>query len=169
MQKTFLEFYKSMDSLRWSKEKKMQKEKTRGLHPGEGGLPENEEDSDAELDLTEPTDDADDVDDVDLSIEEPDTDNPETDEDENPNRQGLISTIPGAHLVYKRKNEDGTYDEMWIFKISNALKDELVIQREILAGTDIPETKMTSKDGTQYYELWTAGDAQILKVFGLPN
>ena len=32
--------------------------------------------------------------------------------EDDPDRQGLIRTVKGAHLVYKRKQEDGTYDEL---------------------------------------------------------
>jgi len=33
-----------------------------------------------------------------------------------PDRQGSIRTVPDAHLVYKRKNENNLYDELWIYK-----------------------------------------------------
>ena len=88
---------------------------------------------------------------------------------DNPDLQGVIRTIPNAHLVYKRQQEDGTFDELWIYNVDQDYKKELKVRRAILAGTDIPINKMKSPDGSQTYELWTVGNAQMLKVRGLPN
>lgn len=85
----------------------------------------------------------------------------------NPDRQGVIRVIPGAHLIYKRQNEEGTYDELWIYNVGKAMKDELEIRRDILAGTDIPPRRQKSKDGTQSYRLSTMGNAQIMEITGL--
>jgi hypothetical protein len=92
-----------------------------------------------------------------------------SDEWEDPDKQGVIRTIPNAHLVHKRQQEDGTFDELWIFNILDDFKKELKIRRAILAGTDIPINKMRSPDGSQTYELWTVGNGQMLKIQGLPN
>lgn len=91
------------------------------------------------------------------------------DEWEDPDKQGVIRTIPNAHLVYKRQQEDGTFDELWHYNIGEDFKKELKIRRAILAGTDIPINKMTSPDNSQTYELWTVGNGQMLKIQGLPN
>jgi hypothetical protein len=96
------------------------------------------------------------------------SDEVETEKSENPNRQGLIRTIKNAHLVYKRQTPDGTYNELWIYNIGNGkFRDELVIRRAILAGTDIPPNKTKSPDGTQEYEVWTIGNAQLVQITGL--
>jgi len=87
---------------------------------------------------------------------------------EDPDRQGLVRKVKGAHLVYKRQIEDGTYEELWIYNSGN-LRDELDIRKAVLAGTDIPTSKTTSPDGTQKYELWSAGNAEMLQIKGLPN
>ena len=71
--------------------------------------------------------------------------------------------------MYKRQDEEGTYEELWIYKLKDQVKDELEIRRDILAGTDIPQNKMKSEDGTQEYELWTSGNVQWLNIKGLPN
>lgn len=87
---------------------------------------------------------------------------------EDPDRQGLVRKVKGAHLVYKRQIEDGTYEELWIYNSGN-MRDELDIRKAVLAGTDIPTTKTSSPDGTQKYELWSAGNAEMLQIQGLPN
>lgn len=86
-----------------------------------------------------------------------------------PDRQGLIRFVKGAHLVYKRQNNEGTYDELWQIKISGDLDDALEVRRAILAGTDIPPRATKSQDGSQSYTLTTLGNAQILAIKNLPQ
>jgi hypothetical protein len=89
---------------------------------------------------------------------------------EDPNRQGLIRTVKGAHLVYKRKDDTGTFSELWIYPIDQkGIRTEMQIRRDILAGTDIPEKQVSSDDGSQELDLWTAGNAQLILITGLPN
>lgn len=85
------------------------------------------------------------------------------------NYQGVIRTVPNAHLVFKRQLEDGTFDELWQYNLGDDFKKELKVRRAILAGTDIPINKMRSPDNSQTYDLWTVGNGQLLKVKGLPN
>jgi len=99
------------------------------------------------------------VEDTDAEMEEP----------LDPNRAGIIRTVDNAHLVYKRQAENGTYEELWIYNIHDATNDELDIRRDILAGTDIPAKKTKSADGAQSYSVSTMGNAQMLKISGLPN
>lgn len=89
-------------------------------------------------------------------------------EPEDPDRQGLIRTVNKAHLIYKRKTDDGTYDEMWMYNVSN-LRDNISVRKAILAGTDIPPNRSQSPDGSQSYELWTAGNAEMMLIKGLPQ
>lgn len=96
-------------------------------------------------------------------LTEPNIDN------EDPNRQGVIRTVPKAHLVYKRQTSDGTYEELWIYTTGGSMQDELTIRRAILAGTDIPANKVKSPDGSQSYEIWTVGNGQLLNIKGLPQ
>lgn len=100
--------------------------------------------------------------------EHPELDGIADDAAEDPDRQGLIRTVKNAHLVYKRETEDGTYEELWVYNVSN-MRDELEAKKAILAGTDIPTNKMRSPDGTQTYEIWAAGNAEMILVKGLPN
>ncbi len=93
----------------------------------------------------------------------------EGNEKEDPNFQGVIRTVKNAHLVYKRQNEDGEYNELWIYMLDTPDKDELETRRNILAGTDIPQGKKQSEDGEQRFELWTVGNIQWLLISGLPN
>lgn len=89
-------------------------------------------------------------------------------EPEDPDRQGLIRTVNKAHMIYKRKTDDGTYDEMWMYNVSN-LRDNISVRKAILAGTDIPPNRSQSPDGSQSYELWTAGNAEMMLIKGLPQ
>ena len=87
---------------------------------------------------------------------------------QDPNKQGLIRTVPKAHLVYKREVEDGAFEELWLYNVTT-LRDELSVRRAILAGTDIPPSRMQSPDGSQTYTMWSAGNAELVLVSGLPN
>lgn len=89
-------------------------------------------------------------------------------EPEDPNRRGMIRTVKGAHLVYKREVEDGTYEELWIYNAST-LRDEITIRKAVLAGTDIPVNKSQSPDGAQSVETWAAGNAELMLIRGLPQ
>lgn len=104
--------------------------------------------------------------DFDVTDDFGDLDDEEVDD---PDRQGLIRVVPNAHLVYKRTSEDGTFEELWIYNIYDSFDDELEVRRAILAGTDIPQNKMASPDGSQRYEIWTAGNGQLLHITGLPS
>ena len=93
---------------------------------------------------------------------------------EDPSRQGIIRRVEGAHLVFKKKNDAGTYDELWLFSFNNtyekgSFKDMVKIKRAILAGTDIPVKDNTSPDGAQTAEQKIIGDAQYLFITGLPQ
>lgn len=94
---------------------------------------------------------------------------PEDDPSGDKNRAGTIRYVKDAHLIYKRRNEEGTFDELWLYNISNDMKDELTVRRAILAGTDISKNKTKSEDGNQNYSLSTLGNAQYLHITGLPN
>ncbi len=94
---------------------------------------------------------------------------PPVDENGDPNRQGVIRVIQNAHLVYKRQNEEGTFDELWIYNTGDHVKDELETRRDILAGTDIPPKRSKSEDGQQAYRLTNLGNAQMLEITGLPQ
>lgn len=97
-------------------------------------------------------------------------DEDDSEEDTNKNREGLIRTVKNAHLIYKRTNDTNRYDELWQFKIkNNGVFVDNEIKRNILAGTDIPENKFTSKDGEQTYEIWYSGNVVFLKITNLPN
>lgn len=96
-------------------------------------------------------------------------DHDDKDENKNSDKQGLIRKIKGAHLVYKRINEDGTYDELWMYNISRGSRNEYEIRSEILANTDIEQKSGVSASGTQKYILWTNNNVQMMQVTGLPN
>lgn len=124
---------------------------------------EGDEFGDAEEDLT--GEDHESAEDQDLEGEMSEG---EPTEPEDPDRQGLIRTVNKAHLIYKRKTDDGTYDEMWMYNVSN-LRDNISVRKAILAGTDILPNRSQSPDGSQSYELWTAGNAEMMLIKGLPQ
>lgn len=88
---------------------------------------------------------------------------------ENPDKQGMIRKIPNAHLVYKRADETGTFTELWMYEIKKGMRDEFNVRDNILAGTDIPPRQTSSPDGSQSYDMWTAGNMQLIQISGLPN
>lgn len=105
------------------------------------------------------------VDDLEQELE---TDDQDDQNEEDPNRQGLIRKVDGAHLVHKRQSPEGSYEELWIYRLGRAGQDDK-IRKAILAGTDIDPETGYSEDNQQYYEVWTAGNAQMVKIFGLPS
>lgn len=99
--------------------------------------------------------------------EEPPTEEPPP-EDEDPNHAGTIRRVPGAHLVYKRRSPDGTFEELWVFK-SEDFDTSSKIQQGVLDATDIPPKHTKSADGSQSYTITTMGNAQVIHIKGLPN
>lgn len=71
-------------------------------------------------------------------------------------------------MVYKRETGDGTYEEMWIYN-SGDFKKDLTTKKDIVSGTDIPATSTTSPDGSQQLTMWSAGNATVIKITGLPQ
>lgn len=104
-------------------------------------------------------------------MEQPDQAGAEPTEDQD--RQGDIRTIPSAHLVYKRKNENSLYDELWIYKQNQHDTWTMKTYDAIIAGSDIPKGSSTSEDGAQSVERWEVGDPKdtlvFVKISGLSN
>lgn len=187
MTKKTKELFKQLDDLNWSKWKVRSKRKNHGLKKGDGGLPESsdgdgiseslknmfnskskflnvEKTEDEELEHKE-----DDIEVDNDEVTDEELEGFQNDETGDEDKQGLIRVVKGAHLVYKRKNEEGRYEELWIFKIDDKLKNSLDIKNDILSGTDISPNKTKSEDGLQEVELWTAGNVQLLFITGLPQ
>lgn len=89
--------------------------------------------------------------------------------DQNTDFQGEIRTVRGANLVFKRKMDDGNFEELWIYNVGNDIKRETQIRRAILAGTDIDPGAQESKDGQQRANTSTTGNVQFLHIIGLPQ
>lgn len=83
--------------------------------------------------------------------------------------QGNIRTVRGANLVFKRKTEDGNFEELWVYNVGNDMRRETQIRRAILSGTDIDPTSQASKEGEQYAETSSLGNVQFLHIVGLPQ
>lgn len=105
---------------------------------------------------------------LDMSLND---ENPQDHEDfeEDPNFQGVIRTVKGANLVYKRQMPDNTFSELWIMNIGNDMKKESQIKRGILAGTDIDAQSQQSQDGKQNMDLYSVGNVQFCELTGLPQ
>lgn len=86
---------------------------------------------------------------------------------EDPNYQGMIRTVRGAYLVYKRKETNGTYEEVWMYNVGKDLKKETSIRQAILAGTDVDPNTHMSDNGEQKARTWTIGNVQYLTISGL--
>jgi hypothetical protein len=93
----------------------------------------------------------------------------EEEEDGDADFQGEIRTVRGANLVYKRKNENGNFEELWVYNVGNDIKRESQIRRAILAGTDINPNTEESEDGEQYADTSTIGNVQFLNIVGIPQ
>lgn len=96
-----------------------------------------------------------------MSDDQEDKDNTNTD------FQGLIRTVRGACLVFKRKTQNGTFDELWVYNVGDNLKQETIVRKAILAGTDIDPNTQTSDDGSQKAKTTTLGNVQFLNLSGL--
>lgn len=91
-------------------------------------------------------------------------------EDQDPDFQGVIRTVPGACLVYKRKDEQNTYEELWVFNVGGRdMRPEIKIRNSILAGTDVDPKTQKSQDGQQTCDTITVGNVQFLHLKGLLN
>jgi len=87
------------------------------------------------------------------------------------NFQGTIRTVRGAALVYKRKDETGAFEELWVFNVGkdSGSDESMRIRKSILAGTDINPSTTQSEDGTQEVKSYSIGNVQFLQINGLPN
>lgn len=94
----------------------------------------------------------------------------ESGDEGDPDFQGTIRTVPGACLVYKRKEAANTFEELWIYSTSERnIKYENEIRGSILAGTDIDPNTERSPEGDQRAKTTTTGNVQFLHITGLPN
>lgn len=140
-----------------------------GMDPELDGEEQPEGDDQGEGDFSEFDDLLDDEEsgDEDMPPEEGEGD-PEQQEQGDPNRAGVIRHVKGAHLVYKREMEDGTYEELYIFN-SGEFRRDMDTKKAILAGTDIPKNATQSPDGSQVSDTWSAGNCTLVRITGIPQ
>lgn len=105
--------------------------------------------------------------DPEMNLEKPEEGSEEPEED--PNFQGIIRTVKGANLVFKRQQEDNTFTELWVMNFGKDMKKESVIKRAILAGTDVDASSQQSQDGKQNVDLTNIGNIQFITISGLPQ
>jgi hypothetical protein len=149
--------YDQIDNITPEVDKQMQD----SSEESEGGQFQNElGQDDSELDMS-------------LNPEESTTDEQdeglEGEQEQDPNFQGIIRTVKGANLVYKRQMPDNTFTELWIANVGNDMKSESSTKRAILAGTDVDPQSQQSTDGKQNMELYTIGNVQFVELTGLPS
>lgn len=92
----------------------------------------------------------------------------ENDEDDN-KEIGILRTIPNASLVYKRKQSDGTFEEMWIFNVTKDNKRTQRIYNDIVSGSDIEQGASYNEDRSQSVDTWSIGNVQMVLISGLAN
>lgn len=98
--------------------------------------------------------------------------NTQSPEDNEPNEDfaGIIRTVPGAVLIFKRESGDGKYEELWIYNVGGRdMRPGIRIRNSILAGTDIDPKTQRSDDGSQTCETVSVGNVQFLHIHGLTN
>ncbi len=92
---------------------------------------------------------------------------------EDPDRQGYIRTVPNAHLIYKRKDQNHQYTELWVYKRDSNKTATLTIYDAIISGTDIPRGDSSSEDGSQTVSTWEIGPIDntvcYVEIKGLSN
>jgi hypothetical protein len=88
---------------------------------------------------------------------------------ENPDKQGLIRSVPGARLVYKRESQDGTFEELWFYNSKDMTSSMQIRQQILSSGTDIKGNNPASEDGKQFFTLWSSGNGELLNIKGLPQ
>lgn len=87
---------------------------------------------------------------------------------EDPDKQGLIRQVPKAHLVYKRRMDNDTFEELWIYNVTQ-LTNDTKIRQAILAGTEISLASSQSPDGAKKCVVWSMGNAECIKLTGIPE
>lgn len=94
----------------------------------------------------------------------------EPEQEEDPDFQGVIRTVAGACLVYKRRDEQNNYEELWVYNVGGRdMQPEIKVRNSILAGTDIDPKTQKSQDGQQTCDTITTGNVQFLHIKGLLN
>lgn len=108
----------------------------------------------------------------DLGQGEEDLEDEEGGEGEDPDMMGVIRSVQGAALVYKRQQPDNLFTELWVFTSGDdkSVKVGSQIRRAILAGTDInPSTGESESGGDETAETSSVGNVTFIKIEGLPN
>lgn len=113
-------------------------------------------------------------DDGDFALDDPEDFDEDFDEDSDENEmssnenEGIIRTVRGAYMVFKRPTASNNYEELWIYNMTN-VKSLTKIRNSILAGTDIDPISLLSSDGEQKATMYSKGNVQFLYIDGLPN
>jgi hypothetical protein len=97
-----------------------------------------------------------------------DEENELEDNPSNPDKEGLLRTVRGAYLVYKRATAESNFEELWLYNMGN-VKTQTHVRNAILAGTDIDPITLRSPTNDQTADVWSKGNVQYLHINGLPN
>lgn len=80
--------------------------------------------------------------------------------------EGQATRVPGASLLWKKREQDGTYTEQWMF-VTKDLKSLINTKRAIISRTDIPTNGTVSEDGKQSFVMEQFGDLVYITISGL--
>lgn len=82
--------------------------------------------------------------------------------------EGAVRRVPRAKLLWKRKEDSGTFSERWMY-LAQSIDDIVTIKRKILAETDIPVNKTSSPSGEQGFVMEQYGDLVFITISGIKN
>lgn len=76
--------------------------------------------------------------------------------------------VSGAHLVYRRMQDVGAIEELWLYKIDKLDPTKHIsVEEAILDATDVSPKTHSSEDGNQRAYTWVAGNAKFMHITGL--
>lgn len=127
----------------------------------------SEDDSTEEYDDLIDYQDNDSVDDIENFDNFEDEESESNIDNEDDNYQGVIRNVKGAYLVYKKRESDDSFTELWVMNVGRDMKRDFQIRRAILSGTDIDPKSQVSDDEHQQLESYSIGNVQFLKITGL--
>lgn len=80
--------------------------------------------------------------------------------------EGELRHVKGAKLLWKIKDDDGSYTERWMYHARN-LEELIDGKRRILVGTDIHPSKNRSPDGSQSFAVEQYGEIVWMTITGV--
>ena len=90
-------------------------------------------------------------------------------ESDDPDRQGVIRVVANAHLIYKRQNEEGTFDELWIYNTEKGVKNDLKFVETFLLAQTLLQRRLVPRmvHNNTACRIWVM--LKFLKLQACPN